>query len=209
MQTLSICAIYKNEEDKIVRYLRHLKGLSDEIILVDTGSDKLDLTGKIAQVIYPDIKLFYHEFKDDFSEVRNYAISKATKDWILILDLDEIILQKDHKLLREIIDTETSADLIIFPRRHWLNLGMTKELKAPYPDHHLRLFKNGKGIFYINKIHESIAGYTQKRVVTEIEIQHFNPCYDSGPEFVAKSLLYRRLEKELKEEREQKAKENK
>ena len=46
MASLSLCMIVKNEEDVLGRCLESVKGLADEIIVVDTGSD--DLTKEIA-----------------------------------------------------------------------------------------------------------------------------------------------------------------
>lgn len=91
MITISLCMIVKNEEDVIDRCLKCVEDIADEIIIVDTGSS--DNTKKIAQN-YTD-KIFDFEWIDDFSVARNFSFSKATKDYILWLDADDIILPKD------------------------------------------------------------------------------------------------------------------
>ena len=63
MPTLSLCMIVKNEERFLEQCLNSVKGLVDEIIVVDTGST--DNTKQIAQK-FTD-KIFNFEWCDDFS----------------------------------------------------------------------------------------------------------------------------------------------
>ena len=81
----SICLIVKNEENNIVKCLEPIKNLGAEIVIVDTGST--DSTKAIAEK-YTD-KIYDFEWCDDFSAARNFAMSKASNDFILFLDADE------------------------------------------------------------------------------------------------------------------------
>ena len=101
MVTISLCMIVKNEEDVLGRCLECVKDIVDEIIIVDTGST--DYTKKISQE-YTD-KIFDFQWVDDFSIARNYAFSKATKDYILWLDADDIILEEDRKKFKDLKTT--------------------------------------------------------------------------------------------------------
>ena len=91
MVEISLCMIVKNEEDVIGRCLECVKEVVDEIIIVDTGST--DSTVEIAKE-YTN-KIYNFEWVDDFAKARNYSFSKATKDYIMWLDADDIILEKD------------------------------------------------------------------------------------------------------------------
>ena len=84
MPTLSLCLIVKDEEKLLHNFLSSVKDFADEIIIVDTGSK--DRSKKIAKEFTK--KVYDFEWKDEFSKARNFSISKATKDWILILDPD-------------------------------------------------------------------------------------------------------------------------
>ena len=103
MVTISLCMIVKNEEDVLARCLDCVEDIVDEIIIVDTGSK--DNTKKIARK-YTN-KIIDFKWIDDFSAARNYSFSKATKDYILWLDADDIILSEDIKKFKELKQTLT------------------------------------------------------------------------------------------------------
>ena len=97
--------IVKNEYDVLARCLDSAKGIVDEIIIVDTGS--MDNTKAIAKD-YTD-KIYDFEWIDDFSAARNYSFSKATMDYILWLDADDVILKEEgekFKQLKQSLNTE-------------------------------------------------------------------------------------------------------
>ena len=98
MKTISLCMIVKNEEAILDRCLSSIKGIVDEIIIVDTGSN--DNTKKIAYK-YTD-KVFDFEWVQDFSKARNFSFSKATKDYIMWLDADDVILKEDYIKLEQL-----------------------------------------------------------------------------------------------------------
>lgn len=97
MQPISICVIAKNEEKHmdtfLSRIVQHTKGYPMEIILADTGST--DATKEIASR-YP-VKIFDFPWINDFSAARNFSVSQASNDWILILDCDEYLEEFDMK----------------------------------------------------------------------------------------------------------------
>ena len=92
MITISLCMILKDEEDVLDRCLSSVKGLVDEIIIVDTGST--DATKQIA-LQYTD-QVFDFAWIDDFAAARNYAFSKANMEYCMWLDADDVIEEKDR-----------------------------------------------------------------------------------------------------------------
>src|SRR3990167_6711291 len=100
MPTISLCMIVKNEERYLDQCLNSVKDLADEIIIVDTGST--DRTKEIAKKF--NAKIFDFKWTDDFSAARNESIKHATKDWILVLDADEVLDEEGKKMIREIVD---------------------------------------------------------------------------------------------------------
>jgi glycosyltransferase involved in cell wall biosynthesis len=107
--SLSLCMIVKNEELNIGRSLESVQPLVDEMIVVDTGST--DRTKDIAKEL--GAKVYDFAWTDSFADARNFALSKATSDWILILDADEVISASDHEALKKLITDskdETNRD---------------------------------------------------------------------------------------------------
>jgi glycosyltransferase involved in cell wall biosynthesis len=101
MITISLCMIVKNEEDVIARCLDCVKDIADEIIIVDTGST--DTTKEICKQ-FTD-KIYDFEWIDDFSAARNFSYSKATMEYIMWLDADDIILEQDIIKLMDLKQT--------------------------------------------------------------------------------------------------------
>lgn len=82
---LSVCIIAKNEEKHIENCLRSLVNKHVQIIVVDTGSqdDTKNIALKYTSCVYD------YQWNDDFGAAKQFAVSKADNDNILILDCDE------------------------------------------------------------------------------------------------------------------------
>jgi len=93
--TISLCMIVKNEQDTLEQCLQSIRDIVDEIIIVDTGS--IDQTKDIASKWSEHI--FDFEWIDDFSAARNFSFAKATMDYILWLDADDILLAEESQKL--------------------------------------------------------------------------------------------------------------
>lgn len=84
---ISVVMIVKDEEKLLEKSLSAVSKYGFEIIIVDTGST--DNTKNIA-LKYTE-KVYYYVWNNNFSDARNYSISKATNDIVLILDADEVV----------------------------------------------------------------------------------------------------------------------
>ena len=104
MPTLSLCMIVKNEEKFLEQCLRSVQSLVDEIVIVDTGStDKTkEIASKFTRKIYDFV------WCDDFAAARNVSLAHATGDWVLVLDADESLSQRDHSAIKDLISAAGS-----------------------------------------------------------------------------------------------------
>ncbi len=90
--SISAVVITLNEEKNLLRCLEALR-FADEIVVVDSGST--DRTLDLARGVTG--KVYFRKF-DNFSAQKNFAVSKATNEWILSIDADEFV---DSALARE------------------------------------------------------------------------------------------------------------
>src|SRR4051794_2171901 len=86
MIKLSSVIITYNEEHNIARCIESLKGVADEIILVDSYST--DQTVAIAESYGARI---YHRRFTDFGDQKAFAIAQAANDHVLSIDADEVL----------------------------------------------------------------------------------------------------------------------
>ena len=139
---LSLCMIVKNERHNLSRCLTSAQPYVNEIIVVDTGSE--DGTPEIA--LQYGAKVRYFEWCDDFAAARNYAISQASGDWILMPDADEEIIVESEYFLEQLT---LKPDLLAY------SIALTEANdQSLTPAHLIRLLRNLPDIKYVGRFHE-------------------------------------------------------
>jgi len=153
---ISLCMIVKPGEKRLDYCLRNVKDIADQIIIV-INKGKEDITKEIAKKHGADVYEF--EWCDDFSKARNFSISKATQDWILILDADERISEKSKRIIKDAVKNDKN-DIFSMTKK---NLLLTKGLHAKKvirkyckDSHTYNLFRNLPDIRYIFRVHETL-----------------------------------------------------
>src|SRR3989344_732954 len=148
---LSIVILTKNEEKNIIDCLETAVW-ADELIIVDDNS--MDRTIDVINSLgNKKIKIYKNVLSDNFSNQRNFVLSKSTKDWVLFLDADERITSGlKEELNTTIINRENNISGYFIKRVDvmWdklLNHGETGDIRL------LRLAKRGTGA-WVGKVHE-------------------------------------------------------
>ncbi|MCX5752131.1 MAG: tetratricopeptide repeat protein, partial [Candidatus Krumholzibacteria bacterium] len=162
--SISVCMIARDEEEHIAEALMSVKDLVDEMIVVDTGSK--DAT--ILEAKRLGARVYEIPWNNDFSEARNFALSKATREWILVIDADELISRDDHEKIRALV-RETESAAFIFEQCTYTNAlcgpglrthsdrdGASTGFAACFSDRQIRLFRGGAGVRYACEIHENV-----------------------------------------------------
>ncbi len=153
---VSLVSMIKNEEDQIIPFLENIEPLVDEIIIADTGStDKtLELIEKFARYSRVPVKVFSFPWCDNYSAPRNYAKSKATQPWILMMDADERFEHEDLEKIFRI--TETEADIVVFHVINYLKKTLPGQKPIYASTEAARLFRNKPELYWTGLIHETI-----------------------------------------------------
>lgn len=134
-----------NAEKFLDRVLQSVKDF-DEIVICDMHStDKtLDIAAKYS------CKVYFHEHTGIVEPARNYAISMASNNWILVIDADEIVTPELRKYLYDFIaKDDSSINGLRIPRK---NFFMGRFMHASYPNFLLRFFRKGK-VFWPDTVH--------------------------------------------------------
>lgn len=166
METLSVVLATFNEEKNIVDCLQSVKGLADEIIIVDGNSS--DNTVEIAQKM--GAKVEKAKNLPLFHINKQKAIDMATKDWVLQLDADERVTPELAKEIKRVIfDKDGDKNGYWIPRKNWY-LGRFLMKGGQYPDYTMRLYKRGKGRLPQKDVHEQAVvegnvGYLENPLV--------------------------------------------
>ena len=150
MITISLCMIVKNEEKILDRCLSTVADLVDEIVIVDTGST--DATKKIA-ARYTD-KIYDFQWIDDFSAARNFAFSKATKEYIYSADADEVLDEENRerfRILKENLLPE--IEIVQMKYGNQLCFGTVYNFDEEYRP---KLFKRQREFVWEAPIHETV-----------------------------------------------------
>lgn len=191
---ISVCIITKNEADKLDKCLSHLSVYPFEIVVVDTGStdNSVEVALKYTNSVH------HYEWNDNFSDARNFSISKAQNDVVLILDTDEFLTEMDYaRLLALAYNNQDKVGRIlrvnIFTRNKALNTNRERVN---------RLF-NKKFFCYKGSIHEQVCRNDGQEYGTYNVPAIFDHIgYDGTPEELEKkarrniTLLEKELEKE-------------
>jgi len=149
MIMVSLCMIVKNEEAVLARCLESVKHLVDEIIIADTGSG--DKTKEIAAK-YTD-KIYDFRWIDDFGAARNFSFSKATMDYELWLDADDVIEEEEAVKFTE-LKKNLSPDIDMVTMLY--DTGFDVDGKALLTSTRERLIKRDRGFYWIDPVHECI-----------------------------------------------------
>lgn len=146
---ISVCIIAKNEEKYIENCLKHLSRYDMEIIVADTGST--DRTKEIA-MHYTD-KIYDFEWINDFSAARNFVASKASNNWILVLDCDEYLIKLDVSGIRKCMQQNNKNVGVINLRNVYTNEDGGRRCQ----DDGVPRFYNKNFYEYRFRIHEQIT----------------------------------------------------
>lgn len=162
---LSVAMIVKDEAQRLGHALSSIKGLWDELVVVDTGST--DGTPELARSFGAKVSSF--PWTHSFAEARHASLAPCTGDWVLLLDADEAIDAIDHALIREALLSESITGWRLIHRHYYRSgafigtHGPARRNLSPYTEgqafsHYsdarsLRLFRHLPGLTFEGRLH--------------------------------------------------------
>lgn len=194
---LTVVINTKNAEKTIERTLKSVD-FADFIVVVDmSSSDKtVDIAKKYTKNVYT------HEDVGYVEPARNYAISKAQTEWILIVDADEEVPHLLGKKIKELISHKSDINCYFLPRKNII-FGKWIQKTGWWPDFQPRLFKANK-VKWNNAVHSvpEIEGSIEYLPVDEEQaLIHHN--YESISDYIQRLDRYTSITaQELKTEQQ-------
>lgn len=164
MIRISLCMIVKNEQAVLARALDSICDAVDEIIIVDTGSN--DSTKQIALQYTPQV--FDFEWTDDFSAARNFSFSKASMDYCMWLDADDVLLEPDRNALLQLKKTLEPDVGVVMMKYH---TAFDENGLPSFSYYRERLLNNSMGFVWQGAVHEAISP-SGKIIYSNIAITH-------------------------------------
>lgn len=202
--SISLCMIVKNEEKFIEQCLNSVKGLVDEMIIVDTGST--DKTAELASGL--GAKVIHSAWQGSYSQARNVSLQAARGEWIFLLDADETIAIRDLPHLLALTRHQRYLGYYVTTRNYtddptmagWVpssnKYDEEKMFLGWFPSTKVRLFRNLPGVKFEGEVHEDVE-HSLKRLKGEIgstpvPVHHFQEL--KGARVIKeKQLLYQKL----------------
>ncbi len=141
LQDLTIIILTFNEENNIRACLDSIHGITEHVLVVDSGST--DNTLNILQEY--KVTVLSHPF-DNYSKQRNWAQQNNPfqTEWVLHLDAGEQLSPELNDWMRHQFNPESENDGFMFSRRTFF-MGKWIKHGGVYPTYHLRLYRAGKG----------------------------------------------------------------
>lgn len=164
MPTISLCMIVKNEERHLARCLDSVAELVEEIIIVDTGST--DRTVEIASRYTS--RVYSYSWKDDFSDARNESFSRASMDYCMWIDADDV-LEETEKVefleLKQSLPPDTDIVMMKY------NTSFDEAGKPSFSYFRERWIRNCSIYRWIGAVHEVIPP-NGKVIYSDIAVSH-------------------------------------
>jgi len=151
--SITLCMIARDEEDHLAWCLDSVRGVVDEIVVVDTGSQ--DRTAELAADL--GARVLFHDARDratgdvDLAAARNHGLSHARGSFVLVLDADETLDPTSAASVRTLARAGGDVGYVVERRNH-----VPESLQVAWVDHAVRLFPNRPAHRYRHRIHETV-----------------------------------------------------
>ncbi|OQD42405.1 glycosyl transferase [Croceivirga radicis] len=184
-QKITALIITYNEIEHIKMCLDSIR-FADEIIVVDSFSTDGTYEYLLEQ---ENVNVIQHPFSN-FTAQKSFALEKATNNWVLFIDADEVVTDK---LASEIKDTVNKPDALAAYWFYRTFMFKTERLRFSgwQTDKNIRLFQKNKCRFTDAKlVHETLEVDGTTGILKE-KLTHY--CYKNYADYKGKMLSYGRL----------------
>jgi glycosyltransferase involved in cell wall biosynthesis len=161
---ISAVVLTHNDENTVSQTLKSLEWCDERIVIDDCSHDKtLEIVKQYG------IQVYTKPLSGDFAEQRNFGLTKATGDWILFVDSDEIVSEELHKEIAHALKRDSVSGYML--KRQDTIFGKTLKYGEAGNISLLRLGKKGSGLWK-RCVHETWDIHGNIGILKE-PLQHF------------------------------------
>lgn len=176
MASISYAITVHNELEELTKLLNFLQMRireEDEIVIqYDEGgvTDEVMDYLNLMDSIHDNHKVIGFPLNNHFANYKNNLKSNCSKDYIFQIDADEIPHEYLVEVIGSLLDTN-DVDILFIPRINTVE-GLTQNHVKKwrwqlndkgwvnFPDYQTRIYRNTKDVQWMNKVHETITGYS-------------------------------------------------
>jgi hypothetical protein len=166
--------VYNEQEElqKLKSAIQNIKSINDEVIILHTYKN-IEETQKSLFSDIQEIALSFADkyenfhFQNKFSDLKNYLIGLASKDYICNFDADEFCTMETFEAWKQIIQSN-QHDVYYLPRINTVSNYTLDDIKKykwiinehgwiNWPDYQPRIFKNFANIKWVGNVHEALT----------------------------------------------------
>jgi len=148
---VALTMIVRDEENNLPRCLESVRGIFDEIVVLDTGS--VDRTREIAREFGATV--FEFAWIDDFAAARNASLERATGDYVFWLDADDVVEPAQREKMQALLEGLRAGDEAAYVMRCACDPGADGRGGLTVVDH-VRLFPLRGDVRWAYRVHEQI-----------------------------------------------------
>lgn len=183
MPTISYAITACNEHEELDRLLEILTESirpEDEIVIQLDKTATAEVRSTCFDFGRPNLRVVEFPLNSDFASFKNNLSKECLKDYIFQIDADEYPNPDFVTNLSDILEYNQTIDVFLVPRINTVS-GLTNEhIKrwgwnvndkgwVNFPDYQWRIWKNRKGIHWINKVHEKLNGFKEFSLLPQLE----------------------------------------
>jgi len=155
-----------NDSARIEEFVKNVKDIADEILLIDNSTDD---TVKIAKKASNKTRIIHYEPKD-FAKIRNKGLEETKNGWyVLYMDADELLSNGLIKEITELKKEKTTADAYLIKRSHYFKYpNGTAHLTTRMVNGEPKLARKGV-IKFVGSMHEKAEYIVKDPVIKSLK----------------------------------------
>lgn len=185
-KTVSVVSPCLNEAQFLPFWLENVAPWADEIIVVD--GDSTDNSIDIIKEAQKDLNIklivkpqqgnpYSTDWKED--ECRNLLLDNCTMDYVLSLDIDEVISDSFKEFKEGLYRYAYAFNFVSF-WKDFKTVRLNHPVDPRWEGHHLCLWKNNPNLRYVDKHHCTLENFDNRRITYVDDVALFHIHYAVG-----------------------------